>query len=156
MAAVLGRLLGELWGPVGFWFMVLGVYVGFWSTVLSDQDGFGRMFANGTRLAAGRFLPARWRDERRLKAAFVVVLTAILPVALYLLVGQPVRLLQAAGAIEAAHIPVLAWLTLYLNHRELPEGLRPSRFVVVATALAGLSFALFALYYVWTLIPGGR
>ena len=47
MAGVLGRLLGDVWGPVGFWFMVGAVYVTFCSTTLSVQDGFGRMFGNG-------------------------------------------------------------------------------------------------------------
>jgi hypothetical protein len=64
VAETLGQLLGGVWGPIGFWFMVLGVFVGFWDTVLSDQDGFGRMFANGTRLLVQPLgLKGRWADE---------------------------------------------------------------------------------------------
>lgn len=153
IAETLGELLGGVWGRVGFWFMVLGVFVGFWDTVLSDQDGFGRMFADGTRrvLGAGR-LRGRWADEPFLQRAFVVVLVTALPIGLYLVAGEPVGLLKLAGAIEAAHIPVVAGLTLVLNRRVLPPDLRPSPPVAAATALAALFFAAFAAIYVAQLV----
>lgn len=156
VAPVLGSLLGGVWGPVGFWFMILGVYVGFWDTVLSDQDGFGRMFANGTR----RLLPERLRASRlareaTLRRAYVVVLVTLLPIGLYLVAGEPVGLLKLAGGIEAAHIPIVAGLALYLNRRELPRGLRPSGWSTAATAAAALFFAGFALVYAVQLAGGG-
>lgn len=152
VAEVLGRLLGDIWGRVGFWFMVLAVFVGFWDTVLSDQDGFGRMFADGTRTIGARLGDAGRRltdiSEERLRGAFVIVLLTVFPVALYLALGEPVTLLKVAGGIEAAHIPVVAGLTLYLGARELPQELRPSKAVTLTTALAGLFFAVFAGFYV--------
>lgn len=156
VAEVLGRLLGEVWGPVGFWFMILSVFVGFWSAAISVQDGFGRLFANGTRLLLGPVLArSRWLSDRFLHRGYVVVLTTLLPIALYLAVGEPVRLLKMAGAVEAAHIPVVAGLTLYVNHRLLPPDLRASRPVFAATVLAGLFFALFAIVYLFKLISKG-
>ena len=70
---------------------------------------------------------------------------------LYLTFGKLVGLLKLAGAIEAAHIPVLAGLILYLNHRALPADLRPSRLTFAITALAGIFFALFAIVYLYQL-----
>ena len=151
VAEVLGRLLGDVWGRAGFWFMVLGVFVGFWDTVLSDQDGFGRMYASGLPLVLGRRLPARWADPERLKRAFVLVVLTAVPVALYLAVGEPVRLLQAAGAIEAAHIPFVAAITLQLNRRTLPAGLRPGVASIALVALGALFFTAFAGFYLATL-----
>ena len=149
VAEVLGNLLGEVWGPVGFWFMVVGVFIGFWDTVLSDQDGFGRMFAGGTRiLLAPLKLGKRWQNEVFLKRLFVLVLVTMLPILLYLAIGNPVTLLKIAGFIEAAHIPVLVVLVLLLNHRELPKELRPSLVTTLFTALAGLFFAVFAIIYI--------
>jgi Mn2+/Fe2+ NRAMP family transporter len=148
IAQTLGRLLGDLWGPIGFWFMVGGVFIGFWDTVLSDQDGHSRLFANGTRiLASSAGMGRRWQDEHLLQRLFAVVLVTVLPVSLYLAVGQPVGLLKVAGAIEAAHIPIVAALVLLLNHRKLPRDLQPSRFSSVFTAAAGLFFAVFAVLY---------
>jgi Mn2+/Fe2+ NRAMP family transporter len=149
VAETLGNMLGELWGPVGFWFMITAVFVGFWDTVLSDQDGFGRMFTGGTRALLkqypGRF---KWATEKVLKRIFVVGLVTVLPIVLYLLMGEPVGLLKIAGAIEACHIPTLVVLVLYLNYKDLPEELKPSIFTVTMTALAGLFFAVFAVIYI--------
>lgn len=156
VAQTLGVLLGGVFGTVGYWFMISGVFFGFWDTVLADQDGHGRLLSNGTRiLASAAGMKGRWLDEAFLKTAFVVVLLTVIPIVLFLMVGQPVTLLKAAGIIEAAHIPVVAWLTLYLNRRSLPPGLAPSLPTFLATALSGLFFAAFTLIYIADLIwPG--
>ncbi|MGH2380639.1 MAG: Nramp family divalent metal transporter [Candidatus Limnocylindria bacterium] len=147
VAEVLGQLLGTIWGPIGFWFMVTAVFIGFWDTVLSDQDGFGRMFASGTRLIARASGVDHLPAPETLRRLFVGVVTGALPIGLYLLVGEPVGLLQLAGAIEAAHIPILAGLALYVGRQELPPDLRPSRLSFAMTALAGAFFAVFALLF---------
>lgn len=148
VAETLGKLLGGVWGPIGFWFMIVAVFVGFWDTVLSDQDGFGRMFADGTRRLLGARRHSRWASQTLLRRGFVIGLLTILPIGLYLLIGNPVTLLQIAGAIEATHIPIVAGLTLMLNHRMLAEDLRPSPASTIATALAALFFAVFAGIYI--------
>ena len=153
IAETLGELLGGVWGRVGFWFMVTAVFVGFWDTILSGQDGFGRLFGDGARTLLLSFkVTGRWVDETFLKNAFIVVLLTVLPIGLYLIAGEPVGLLKLAGAIEAAHIPVVTGLILYLNHRLLPADLRASPAVFIATALAGLFFAGFAGLYVFQLV----
>jgi Mn2+/Fe2+ NRAMP family transporter len=149
VAEVLGKMLGQLWGPIGFWFMILAVFIGFWDTVLSDQDGFGRMFTGGTRLLLKNLkLKTRWLNEKNLHRIFVVGLVTIAPIILYLLMGEPVSLLKIAGAIEAAHIPIIVVLILYLNHKRLPRELKPSALAFILTAFAGLFFAFFAIIYV--------
>ena len=155
VAEVLGRLLGGVFGQVGFWGMIVALCVGFWTTVLSDQDGFARMFTDGTRVVAGKAsLRSRWLDETRLRRLYVVGLLAVLPIVLYLIAGEPVVLLKAAGAVEAAHIPVIALCTVYLNRR-LPDGLRPSWGIVALALLAALFFAAFAAVYAYRLLGGG-
>ena len=149
VAATLGHLLGEVWGAAAYWFMVLGVFVGFWDTLLSDQDGHGRMFADGARLV----LPALRRyAETTIRRVFVIVVVTVLPIAVYAAIGEPVGLLKAAGAIEAAHIPIVTGLTLYLNRTRLPAGLRPSIPVTLVTGGAGLFFALFSAYYLFEIL----
>lgn len=80
------------------------------------------------------------------------MLPVALPITVYLFFGQPVGLLQTAGAIEAAHIPIVTGLTLYLNHRMLPKELRPSKFILGGTVLAGIFFAVFAVIYLLQLL----
>ena len=93
------------------------------------------------------------RDALRLPA-FVFVHLAALPFALFLLIGKPVTLLKLSGAIEAAHLPVLAALALHLNRTRLPEALRPSRLSVVGTAVSAAFFAAFAVLYLYRLLTG--
>jgi hypothetical protein len=153
VAETLGQLLGNIWGPFGFWFMVTIVFITFCSTVLSVEDGFGRMFADGTQIILQGFgVQGRWTKEKFLQRFYIVVLLVALPIAVYLFFGEPVGLLQTAGAIEAAHIPIVTGLTLYLNHRMLPEELRPSKFIFGGTAITGLFFAVFALIYLYQLL----
>jgi Mn2+/Fe2+ NRAMP family transporter len=153
VAETLGTLLGDLWGPFGFWFMVAIVFITFCSTVLSVEDGFGRMFADGTQIILQGFgVRGRWTNEKFLQRVYIVVLLVVLPIAVYLFFGQPVGLLQTAGAIEAAHIPIVTGLTLFLNHRMLPTELRPSKIIFGGTAIAGIFFAVFAVIYLLQLI----
>jgi len=148
VAEILGSLLGDIWGPFGFWFMVAIVFITFCSTTLSVQDGFGRMFADGTQILLQGFgVQGRWTNEKFLQRFYIIVLLTVLPIAIYLIFGEPVSLLQIAGGIEAAHIPIVTGLTLYVNHRMLPKELRPSKFIWGGTVIAGIFFACFAVIY---------
>ena len=153
VAETLGTILGQLWGPVGFWFMITAVFVGFWDTVLSDQDGFGRMFSQSTQLLFKNTKGNRkWLTDKVLTKVFVIGLLTVAPVILFLSMGEPVKLLKIAGAIEASHIPIVVVLVLYLNHKNLPGDLMPSKFSFVLTAAAGLFFAAFAAVYLAELV----
>ena len=148
VAETLGQILGSLWGPVGFWFMIVSVFIGFWDTVLSDQDGHSRVFTSGTKHLMGKKLKGRWSDEKFLKRLFVIVVLTIIPVILYIVTGNPVELLKLSGAIEAAHIPVVTGLVLYLNWKTLPKDLQPSTATWIITMIAGLFFAAFAMVFI--------
>ena len=152
IAETLGRLLGDVWGRAGFWFMVLALFVGFWDTVLSDQDGFGRMFSTAARPVVDRLPMLRRWNEQRLRRAIVIVVLAVIPLLLYFAVGEPVVLLALAGIVEAAHIPVVAVLTLRLNKRHLPRGLQPTPWAVAGTVTAAAFFAAFTVFYVVRLL----
>lgn len=153
VAETLAQLLGGIWGRFGFQFMLWAVFVTFLSTLLSDQDGFGRMFTDGTRILLGnRIKPnSRWANKAFLQKVFVIVLLGILPAILYLVTGEPVGLLKVAGVIEACHIPVVAILILYINRTQLPQDLKPSTFSSIATGIAGLTFVAFAVVYILSL-----
>jgi Mn2+/Fe2+ NRAMP family transporter len=143
VAEVLGRLLGDIWGAAGFWFMIAAVFVGFWDTVLSDQDGHSRMFAAGAK-ALG--VP---RVSRRV---VLLVLVTAMPIALFLAMGQPVELLKIAGSIEAIHIPIVTALVLYMNRRVLPPDLAPSPASFWMTVVAAAFFTAFAGLYLYDLV----
>jgi hypothetical protein len=143
-------MLTLVWGPTGFWFMITAVFVGFWDTVLSNQDGFGRMFGGGIRRLIGSRYPRL--TEKLIRRLVVVVLVTILPIVMYLFVGEPVQLLKIGGAIEVFDIPILVALVIYLNYRTLPTSLHPSKFAVGMTVVAGLFFSTFAAIYILQLV----
>ena len=149
MSEVLGMLLGNIWGPIGFWFMIAAIFITFWTTALTNQDGWGRMFASGTKILFDQFnVSATWNREEVLRKIYIVGLLIVSPALLYLIYGEPVNLLKLAGAIEATHIPIVAALTLYLNTKKLPKALRPSVVSFGATALAAVFFIFFAVFYI--------
>ncbi len=155
MASVLGRLLGDVWGEFGFWMMVTGVFIGFFDTLLSDQDGFGRLFANGARILSPRLRAApRLGQVEVLRKLFVIVWITLVPIVFFLVFGEPVALLKLSGAIEAAHIPIVTGLTLYLNRRAVPKPLRASTMTEYVTAAAGVFFAAFAAFYLLQAVSG--
>ena len=148
MASVLGTLLSGVWGRAGFWMMVTGVFIGFFDTLLSDQDGFCRMFASGARLLSPRIRSSkRFGNAEFLRRFFVIGWVTLVPIAVIFAFGDPVTLLKISGAIEAAHIPVVTALILYLNLTTLPAALQPSRQAWLVTGAAGVFFLAFAVFY---------
>lgn len=117
--------------------MIVVIFVTFLSTTLSSRDGFGRMLGNGLRLVAEPFgASERWRDERRLRRNFTLVVLAAAPVLVYWLFGRSVTLLKLAGAVEAGNIPG--------KHCHLTFG---QLALPAITALVALFFAAFAALY---------
>ncbi|MBC8083422.1 MAG: Nramp family divalent metal transporter, partial [Hymenobacter sp.] len=145
IAQTLGRLLGDLWGRFGFWFMVSAIALTFLSTLLSSVDGYHRMFSEGAELLRrGRL---RKLSPQRLKQGLLLGVLTALPAATYLIAGDPVQLLKLAGVIEAIHIPLVTGLVLHLNKKTLPTALQSSGVSFWGTVLAGLFFGGFALAY---------
>lgn len=153
VASVLGRLLESTWGKAGFWAMIVGVLIGFWNTAMTNQDGWARLFANGRSIVMHDFrVEKKWKDEAYLRKRILWILLAPIPMIVFLFVGEPVGLLQVAGIIEAIHIPVIAGLTLYMNLRTLPDGLKPSVATIVLNVAACLFFIGFAGLYIMQLV----
>lgn len=50
VAKDLAKLLSEVWGDAGKWMLISGMCIALLGTILSNQDGYGRMFADGTEI----------------------------------------------------------------------------------------------------------
>jgi Mn2+/Fe2+ NRAMP family transporter len=153
-------------GGFGFWLLIVGVVIALAGTILANQDGWARMFADATLM----LLPARWREasnedghagapvgwvtkRSRLKQIYVVVATAALPLLVFFLVRRPVDILSVGGIVAAAHTPVVVFLTLYLlNKTRLPRELRPGVVMTTLMVLSGLFFLAFAVLHLLNLV----
>lgn len=56
VAEDLTKLLSDIWGEAGRWFLIIGIMIALLGTILSNQDGYGRMFADGTVILSMPFL----------------------------------------------------------------------------------------------------
>ena len=159
VAEDLARLLSEVWGTAGFWVLIVTVVIALWGTVVTNQDGWPRTFADATLILqspesrttaarSGQGRLRRWAGSRMHLHRFHVVFTVTMaPLIVFWAVRDPVQILSIGGIVTAALTPVLVGLTLYLNHRRLPADLRPGRTITALMVFAALFFAWFAVLY---------
>jgi Mn2+/Fe2+ NRAMP family transporter len=155
-------LLSQVWGPAGGWVLVTGIFVALWGSILANQDGWGRMYADATLMflprskqghsVLGRPLPMA---RLYLRNTYILTVLTAVPIFLFLLLRDPVDILSLAGIISAAHLPVVVTLTLYLNLRHLPKGLRPGPLWTAATLVAILFYGFFSAFFFYNLLRPG-
>lgn len=176
VAEDLTRLLSEVWGQFGYWLLLVSVVIALAGTILANQDGWPRMFADATLiLAEDQLNPDSTADETRnnssdrrqsnggtnwksklvsllqdrqtLKNIYILVTVTVLPLLVLLVVQNPVDILSVGGIIAAAHQPVVVGLTLYLNKTKLPKELQPGWLAFSVMILSGLFFTGVAVLY---------
>ncbi|MCW4385605.1 Nramp family divalent metal transporter [Salinibacterium sp. SYSU T00001] len=162
----LTRLLSDVWGPVGHWLMVAAIVIALGGSVLANQDGWSRSFADivlilwrGGRRAqadeksfpawANRMLalrPSHMSVDRALRIVFAVTVTCLVPAIVVVIVRDPVAIMSVSGIIATLHTPLIVFATLAVNRR-LPEGVRPGLTFTGLLAVAGLFYSVFAVLY---------
>lgn len=175
VAKDLSRLLSDVWGRAGFWMLIISITIALAGTILSNQDGWGRMFADGTLILLYPWFRKKglrlngeedkggvkvkekswWikilTEREKLKNAYAVVFGAVIPLIVFFIVRNPVDILSVAGTVAAVHTPVVVFLTLYLNKKRLPKALQPGGFSISCMVISGLFFTAFAIYHFVTL-----
>jgi len=169
VATELTRLLSEVWGRTGFWLMTIAIVVALGGSVLANQDGWSRSFADITLLLplegheeggddqAERDGPrvlrwmTSWRPESMgprlaLKILYALVIAGLLPAIVVVVVQDPVAIMSVSGIVATLHTPFIVFATLALNRR-LPEVGRPGPVVQGALGLAGLFYSVFAGFW---------
>lgn len=169
VALQLTQMLETVWGRFGYWAMLAAILVALGGSVIANQDGWGRSFADITLLLgrsgttprsdenARRDAP-HWlrrlsrlgwsRDYRRsIKNLYVVLITGVVPAVLIVTIGDPVAIMSASGIVAAVHTPFIAFMMLLLN-RQLPAELRPGWAASGGLFLAALFYLCFGGLYV--------
>lgn len=164
----LTRLFSDVWGRVGFWLMTAAIVVTLGGSVLANQDGWSRTFADitlllprakgetadGSREVRGpRWLRTvvDWRPEgmnprRAIKSLYATVVVGIVPALVIVVVRDPVAIMSASGIVATLHTPFIVFATLALNRR-LPAVGRPSVGMQALLGFSGLFYTVFALAY---------
>lgn len=170
VAVDLTRLFSDVWGDAGEYLLLAAIIIALGGSVLANQDGWGRSFADMTLIltrgqrAAGGSSPAlsvlRWLEnktglpmfERRyLKRLFVLTVTGVIPIGIILTFDDPVAVMSASGIIAAFHTPFIVLAALFVNRTRLSQELRPGMFVTFSMGMAGLFYLGFAGVYLWSL-----
>lgn len=169
VATELTRLLSDVWGRIGHWLMVAAIIVALGGSVLANQDGWSRSFADITLLlplaphepggdTQGELAPRPWLQRltgwrpawmgprQALKILFAVSVTGLAPAAAIVAVRDPVVIMSVSGIVATIHTPLIVFATLAVNRR-IPDALRPSTTSMVLLGFAGLFYAGFAAAY---------
>lgn len=170
VAEDLTQLLSQVWGEFGYWLLIVSIVIALGGTIVANQDGWPRTFADATLMLAGDRLhpdpspdgnngdrPAaqdeqpRWQqwlaDRENMKNAYVIVTVTVLPLIVFFWLRDPVDILEIGGIVAAVHTPVIVGLTLYLNKTKLPADLQPGLLAAGAMVLSGLFFTVVAVLY---------
>jgi len=150
-------LFSGIWGAPGRYLLLAAIVVAIGGSILANQDGWGRSFADMARiLARGR--PGRDGKRRQgfrklpLKPLFIAVVTGAVPVAIVLAFKDPVRIMSVSGIVAALHTPFIVLIALFVNRTRLPGELRPGWFQTAMMAAAGLFYLAFAALYLVQLV----
>ncbi len=172
VAEDLTRLFSEVWGEAGRYLILVAIIVAIGGSVLANQDGWGRSFAdmllilsrNQRQSRQGSVYGAmRWATERtgwsffrrrNLKRLFIITVTGLIPAVIVWIFEDPVQVMSVSGIIAAVHTPFIVLTALLVNLLRLPLGLRPGAFHIGAMSLSGLFYLGFAVLYFWNLATG--
>ncbi|MEW6116538.1 MAG: Nramp family divalent metal transporter [Nitrospirota bacterium] len=158
VAEDIARMLSDVWGPLGAWILIVGIFVALWGSILANQDGWGRMYADATLMLfstkrGGESKTIRQAGMRlHLKNAYITLVLTAVPVIVFLMLRDPVGILSIGGIISAAHLPFVVALTLYLNLRRLPREFGPGPLWTAAAMAAIFFYAFFSGFYFYSLL----
>lgn len=175
VAVDLTRLFSEVWGRLGEYFLLAAIIIALGGSVLANQDGWGRSFADITLILtreqrqAGRLHRTLAATEnllekagialfkrQHLKRLFVTTVTGVVPILIVLTFRNPVQVMSASGIIAALHTPFIALVALYVNRTRLPASIRPGAAMTLCMGAAGLFYLGFGILYCMELLasPG--
>lgn len=165
VALDLTRLFSEVWGEAGRYIILVAIVIALGGSVLANQDGWGRSFADmaliltrdqrqnrqGWAYSTLKWIGAKTGRapfaRRNLKRLFIVTVTGIIPAIIILVFKDPVKVMSTSGIIAATHTPFIVLTALLVNLLRLPPALKPHPFYIGTMMLSGLFYLVFAVVY---------
>ncbi|MDH7943362.1 Nramp family divalent metal transporter [Pseudohongiella sp. SYSU M77423] len=173
VAIDLTTMFSGIWGAMGKWMLLTIVFIALVGSIVANQDGWGRSFADmclilsrrarqasqpGPMISIIRSLESRFESEIlsriMLKRLFILSVTGLVPLLILAFFRDPVQVMSASGIIAAAHTPFIVVTALIVNRTRLPKQLRPNLFYTASMSAAGIFYAIFAVLYIVQLING--
>jgi manganese transport protein len=141
MIQTLSHMYRETFGQWSFWFFLAGAFAVLYSTVFGATASNARLLADALQL----FKIVKYRDasQRVLAIKIGCVLLPMAFTAVYLLVGEPVKLVFVGALAQALMLPFLGFAALYFYYRRTDKALLPGK--VWAACLWFAAFAMTAV-----------
>jgi hypothetical protein len=113
-------------GPWAVWIFYAGAIATLYGTIFAATAAHSRVYADMFRMM-GFFRRDDYASRVRYRQRMVWALT-IIPVILYYVFREPVKMVFIGGMAQFLLMPVIAIGTIYLRHKHLPAAVQPSRF----------------------------
>jgi manganese transport protein len=135
MIPVLSKMYTETLGQWSLPLFYAGAIATLYGTIFAATAAHSRLYADLARLL-GFFQRDDYAARTRFQKIFVVFLATV-PMLLYLVIGQPVQMVNLGGTAQAILLPILSVASLYLQAK-LPESAKPSGWQQAALWIANL------------------
>lgn len=146
MIPVLSNMYTQTLGSWALPLFYVGAIATLYGTIFAATAAESRVASDLCRLL-GKFQPEDYTTRLRYRRMFVWILTCV-SAGLYLLVQSPVTMVKAGGVAQALMLPVIAFGSLYLRHKELPAEVRPKLWITIGLWVASIATISLMSYYV--------
>eukprot|EP01022_Parablepharisma_sp_SALTPOND_P032624 TRINITY_DN8571_c0_g2_i1.p1 TRINITY_DN8571_c0_g2~~TRINITY_DN8571_c0_g2_i1.p1 ORF type:complete len:455 (+),score=6.63 TRINITY_DN8571_c0_g2_i1:396-1760(+) len=156
VAVDLSKLFSNVWGESGKFIILVAIIIALGGSVLANQDGWGRSFADMSYIVAkksfftklGMIVGVDLNRAKNLKKLYIITITGVIPIIIIALFKDPVAIMSASGIIAAMHTPFIVLTALLVNIKILPKEYQPNLFYIFIMIVAGLFYLGFALLYI--------
>jgi len=149
MIPVLSNIYTQTLGGWAKYLFYVGAIVILWGTIVAATAGHSRMCSDFVRIL-GVYAHDDLKARNRWRDIFVVVLTVI-PVVMFWIFGQaPVQMVTWGGMAQAAMLPIISCVTLYLYYKHMRRSLHAPLWMVVLLWAATLFIIFFVIPSLWT------
>lgn len=142
MIAALSNVYTQTLGGWSLWLFYFGAILILYGTIFAVTAGNARMLADFSQMLKA-FARDDYAKRTRHRDIYILVIS-LLAVALYFIFGQaPVKLVVWTGLGQAALLPIVAFSTIYLMGRHLPQELKLSGRMIALLWIASIVITLF-------------
>jgi len=144
MIETLSHMYRETFGQWSFWFFLIGAFAVLYSTVFGATASNARLFADALQL----FKIVKYHNPAQ-RAFAVKIGCVLLPIAftaVYLVIGEPVKLVFVGALAQALMLPFLGFAAVYFYYRRTDKALLPGKVWATFLWLAALAMTAVGLY----------
>jgi manganese transport protein len=152
MISTLSNLYTQTLGAWSLPLFLVGAVAVLYSTVFASTAAHCRVFADFTGML-GIYDRHNYALRLRATRVFVVILLFV-PSIYFMFLKEPVTMVKIGGIAQATMLPIIAFATVYLRHKRLPQSLAPKGWITLALWVTAAIMSIMMGYSVIQRITG--